>query len=367
MKAKNSLRSAESLKNIGIFCWSIIGLLIITGLFFYVLYLIKLALIPLLIAIAIAYLLTPLVLLFQRKIRKIFAVAVTYVIFLGIIFIIFFFIIPLVIDQFQVFIENLPAYLENLTNIINQFLTESLLIQNIEHYMGTEFLPRDTSAITQYFLNRLDTGNVNILQQATAFTRNIINWIVSLVIGPLLGFYVLKDTNKLRSMFIKAIPLKFRHQAAALMDRINMVAGRYIRGQLLISFIIGILCTITLLALGVDFAILLGFTAGVLNLMPFLGPILGAIPAALTALIISPLRALLVILLFTAIQQIDNYFITPYIMKHQVKVHPGVIIFSLIAGGALFGFLGLLLAVPTVAIIQEVLKYYLLDKKGAGT
>ena len=84
--------------------------------------------------------------------------------------------------------------------------------------------------------------------------------------------------------------------------------------------------------------------------------------AALAALFISPLKAILVILLFIAIQQIDNYIITPNVMRYQVRVHPGLIIFSLIAGGALFGFWGLIIAVPTVAILQETLRYYLLDK-----
>jgi predicted PurR-regulated permease PerM len=107
--------------------------------------------------------------------------------------------------------------------------------------------------------------------------------------------------------------------------------------------------------------------AGIFNMIPFLGPVIGAIPAALTALFISPIKALLVVLLFVAVQQIDNYFISPNIMKHQVGVHPGVIIFSLIAGGAIFGLFGLLLAVPTVAIIQEILRYYLIEKKQAAS
>jgi len=89
--------------------------------------------------------------------------------------------------------------------------------------------------------------------------------------------------------------------------------------------------------------------AGLFNLIPFLGPIIGAIPAAFTALIVSPLKALLVVIIFVAIQQIDNYVISPNIMKYQVGLHPGIIIFSLIAGGAVFGWIGLLLAVPMVA------------------
>ncbi|MCG9479148.1 MAG: AI-2E family transporter [Actinomycetia bacterium] len=363
MNSKQPQKNTDSIKRVGIFCWSIIGLLIIIGLLFYFVYLIKLAVIPLLIAIAIAYLLTPLVLLLQRKMKKIFAVIITYILFLGIIFNVFFFLIPLVIDQFKVFISNFPSYLENLTTVIDDFLTNSTLVQNVENLMGSEFIPRDTSAITQYFLDRMDLNRIDLFQQATIFTKNIINWVVNFIIGPIIGFYVLKDTNKLRSIFIKVLPVSLRPQAVTLIDKINMVAGRYLRGQLLISFIVGVLCTIVLLILRVDFAILLGFIAGILNMVPFLGPILGAVPAALTALFISPLKALLVVLLFIAIQQIDNYFITPTIMKYQVSIHPAVIIFSLIAGGAIFGFWGLLLAVPIVAIVQEILKFYLLEKR----
>ena len=117
-----------------------------------------------------------------------------------------------------------------------------------------------------------------------------------------------------------------------------------------------------LLILKVDFAVLLGFIAGLFNIIPLLGPIIGAIPAALAALFISPLKAALVILLFIAIQQIDNYVISPNIMKYQVGVHPGIIIFSLMAGGALLGMWGLIIAVPTVAVLQEILRYYLFEK-----
>jgi len=158
------------------------------------------------------------------------------------------------------------------------------------------------------------------------------------------------------------IPKKSKIHVVNTLDRISHVTGRYIRGQIFISIIVGVLCTVVLLILKVDFAVLLGAIAGIFNLIPLLGPLIGAIPAALAALFISPLKALLVILLFIAVQQIDNYVISPAVMKYQVGVHPGLIIFSLMAGGALFGFWGLLIAVPTVAIVQETLRYYLLEK-----
>jgi predicted PurR-regulated permease PerM len=352
----------KKIKNIGIFSWSIIGFLLIAALFFYVLYLIRIAIIPLVIAIAIAYLLAPVVTLLQRKMRRIFAVAITYLIFIGIIFTMFFFIIPYIIDQFRTFIVEFPTYMQNFTRVTNDFLQNSKIIHYIENIIGNEIIPDDTSAITQYLISRINLEGIDIFQSATILGRSLLNIVLYFVVGPLLGVYLLMHSEKIKTMFMKVIPRRNKNQTAIILDRINKVGGRYVRGQILVSIIVGILCTIVLLILKVDFAILLGFIAGLLNIIPLLGPIIGAIPAALAALTISPLRAVLVILLFIAIQQIDNYVISPNIMKYQVGVHPGIIIFSLMAGGALFGIWGLLIAVPTVAILQEILRYYLLEK-----
>lgn len=362
MRIRKPSNGIKTIKNIGIFSWSVIGFLLIAALFFYIIYLIKIAIIPLILAIAIAYLLTPIVILLQKKMRRVFAVTITYIIFIGIIFTIFFFIIPIIIDQFRTFMDKFPAYIENLTKIINDFLQNSVLIKNTENLIGKEIIPRDVSSITKYFISRINLEEIDIFQRATTVGMLVFNTVLYLIVGPLLGIYILIYTDKIKTTFIKIIPKRFKNQTTIILERINKVAGRYVRGQILVSIIVGILCTIVLLVLKVDFAILLGSIAGLLNMIPLLGPIIGAIPAALTALFISPPKALLVILLFIAVQQIDNYIISPNIMKYQVGVHPGIIIFSLMAGGALFGIWGLLIAVPTVAILQEILRYYLLEK-----
>ncbi len=367
MRIKRPLKNIEAVKNIGIFCWSIIGLLIIVALFFYIVYLIRIAVIPLIVAVGIAYLLTPLVALLQKKMKRVFAVAITYVIFTGIIFTIFFFMIPLISEQFRVFIGKFPFYIKNLTDLINESLRKSVIVHNLENFIGKEIIPQDSNAITQYIINSLNFKEFNFLQSATTFTRSILNILVTFIIGPVLGIYILKDTDRLRNVFIKVLPARFKSQASDIIDKINNVGGRYIRGQILISIIVGILCTVILLILRVDFPVLLGFICGVFNLVPFLGPIIGAIPAALAALFISPIKALLVILLFVGVHQLDSYVISPNIMKFQVGVHPAIVIFSIIAGGAVFGPIGLLLAVPTVAVIQEILKYYLLDRKNIAS
>jgi len=367
-KNKKPFLAADSgnsnlMRKVGIFSWSIIGLLIIVALIFYILFLIKTAILPLLIGIIIAYMLIPVVKLLRRRMRKIFAVTITYLLFLSIIFVFLFFIIPLVIEQFKIFIAKVPFFLEGITDFLNNFLKTNSMLKNFENIIGKDLLPSNSQEITQYILNGFNLANINIFQRATSVTITAFNVILNFVIGPVLGFYILKDTDIIVSTFIKIIPPKYKKHSAILLGKINNVFGKYVRAQLLVSLIVGTLCTVILLILKVDFAILLGFSAGIFNLIPFLGPLAGAVPAALIALYVSPLKALLVVILFVAVHQIDNYFISPNIMKHEVGVHPGLIIFSLIAGGAIFGWLGLLLAVPTVAIIQEVLRYYLIEKK----
>ena len=352
----------KKIKNIGIFSWSIIGFLLIAAAFLYIIYLVRLAIIPVIIAIVIAYLLTPLVVLLQRRMRRIFAVAITYTIFIGIIFSLFFFIIPVAIEQFQAFIAKFPSSIQSLTRVINNFLQNSIIVKNVETLTGKEIMPIDADGISRFLINSLNLEEIDIFQRVAALGKSVINIVLYLVIGPLLGIYILTNMEKIRTAFMKIIPRRFKNHTTIILERINKVAGRYVRGQILVSIIVGVLCTIALLILKVDFAILLGFMAGLTNIIPLLGPIIGAVPAALAALLISPLKALLVIIVFVAIQQIENYVISPNIMKHQVGVHPGIIIFSLLAGSALFGLWGLLIAVPTVAILQEILKYYLLEK-----
>ncbi len=365
-RLKKSSDSIDSIKKVGIFSWSVIGFLIIASIGLYIIYLARIAIIPVVIAAAIAYLLAPLVVLLQKKMRKIFAITITYIIFIGILIAIFALIIPTIIGQFQVFLTRFPLYLQNLDDIIIN-LQESDFIRGVEKFIRRDIIPEDATAVSQYFIRRVSLGGTDIMQRVTILTRSIINIVLYIVVGLLLGLYILKDIDIARTVFIRILPKGLKPDAGLIIDKVNKVASRYIRGQLIVSIIVGTLCTIVLLALRVDFAVLLGFIAGLLNIVPLLGPIIGAVPAALATLFISPLKALLVVVFFIVIQQIDNFVISPYVMRYQVGVHPGLIIFSLMAGGALFGMWGLLVAVPTVAILQEVLRYFLLEKNKTKT
>jgi predicted PurR-regulated permease PerM len=118
--------------------------------------------------------------------------------------------------------------------------------------------------------------------------------------------------------------------------------------------------------LGIEFSYLFAFFAAVATLIPFFGALIGALPAVIAAFLVSPLTPLWVILLFVGLQLLENYIIEPFVMKEQIDLHPGLVIISIIAGSAAFGVIGLILSVPLAAVLQELLRYFLFEKKESG-
>ena len=140
------------------------------------------------------------------------------------------------------------------------------------------------------------------------------------------------------------------------MRDIHRVALKFIQGQIIIAIIIGIIETIGLYIVGMPYAIFLGFIGGISNIIPYFGPYIGAVPAVVIALTISPWKALLVISVFVIVQQLDNIILTPKIIKGKLGLHPIITIMSVLVGGRLFGFFGLVFAVPIVAMIKIIVK-----------
>ncbi|MDD5659900.1 MAG: AI-2E family transporter [Actinomycetota bacterium] len=353
----------ETIKKIGIFSWSLIGLIIILAGIFYVLSLMKTAIIPGLIAIFIAYMLVPLVKLLRKKINKIWAVTITYVIFIGVVFVLFFFIIPVVYEEFRSVIIKLPFYIHRFSIFINNSIQRNTFLKNIENITGIRFLPSNSNEVTQFLIDKLNLGDFNIFKGATSLTRVIFNIVINFIIGPLLGFYILKDSEKFLTNLIRAIPDKSKHSAITVISRINNVFENYIRGQVIDAAIIAVLVTVGMIALKIEFSMLLGVTTFVFSLIPIIGPIIPIVPATISALLASPVKALIVIIIFIGIHLINYFFISPHIIKNRTGVHPALMLFSLIAGGSLFGWLGIFLAIPLVAVVQEIARYYLIDRK----
>ncbi len=360
---KPSKSTVQPIKRIGIFSWSLIGLIIIVIGILYVLSLIRIAIIPAVIGIFIAYMLLPLVKLLRYKLRKIWAVTIAYVIFLIIIFVLFFFIIPKVTEEFRTFITKLPSIIDVVSNFIQNFLKNSILLRNIENIADLSFIPQSSSEVAKFLADTLNLENFNIFSGAASVTVTLFNVILNFIIGPILGFYILKDSDKFIVNFVKIIPNKLRLQSITLIRRISNVFENYLRGQFFDAAIVAIIITVSMIVLRVDFASLIGVATFVFSLIPIIGLIIPIIPAAILALLSSPLKALIVTIIFIGVYIINYFLIVPRVMKDRTMVHPGIVLLSIIAGWALFGWLGVFLAIPFVAVIQEIIKYYLVKGK----
>lgn len=180
---------------------------------------------------------------------------------------------------------------------------------------------------------------------------------LSILLAPLLAFYFLRDWEKIGQTIASYFPQKKRGELIGFVAELDSVLGAFIRGQFLASLIVGILSMIGLLILRVRAPLALGFIAGITNIIPYFGPFIGAIPALLVVLVTNPSKLLMVLALFLIIQQSESLFISPYIFTSTLGLHPLVIIFSVLAGGYLLGFWGLLVAVPVAGALKIFVKH----------
>jgi predicted PurR-regulated permease PerM len=320
---------------------------------------------PYVLGLVLAYLLLPLVNWLDRhmperlrgwKVARPLAIVVTYLLLILLVAGIVAFFVPLVIEQINVLIDNWPS----LTGQVRDWGTQGWglyqqIIRGIER-----FSPSWKDAIENGLLN-LGTEILQVLQDGIVATirtlSSTISYIIGLVVIPFWLFYILNDERQVKTGVMRALPQQLRPDVQCMAGLIDDVLSAYIRGQLLLCLFVGGMATISLYLIGVPFALLLGLIAGIFEALPYVGPILGAIPAVIVALLSDPGSALWVAGAFLAIQQVENLVLVPRISGESVKLHPAMVMVVLVIGNELAGFLGMLIAVPVTAMIRDVFKY----------
>jgi predicted PurR-regulated permease PerM len=266
------------------------------------------------------------------------------------------FFIPLVLDQVRILIENWPS----LTKTVSEWGTRGWgwyndAVDTLERLSPTW---KDTFENT---LRNLGAEIVQFVQEGLTSTirtlSSTISFVIGLVVIPFWLFYILKDESQVKTGVLHALPQRLRGDVQCMARLIDDVLSAYIRGQLLLCLFVGGLATLSLFIIGVPFALVLGLIAGLLEALPYIGPILGAIPALVVALLSDPGTAIWTAIAFFSIQQIENLILVPRIAGESVKLHPAVVMVVLVVGNELAGFWGMLVAVPTTAVIRDVFKY----------
>lgn len=322
--------------------------------FFWTLYLYKaqiLALLsPFIISLIIAYLLNPVVIFLQKhRVPRGIGVMIIYLVFFVIIFAGISRLIPIVQSEISRLESLIPEY----------SVRAREYIVNFNEHLDRLELPETIQQSIQDNTRILEQGLLNFLKSLPQIGINLAATTFQILLVLVLTFYCLRDFYLIRDTFLKFISPKKQQKIVKVMGEIDESLGNYIRGQLIICTFIGVLTYIWLLIIGVEFALLLGIVAGVTNIIPYFGPFIGAVPSVIVALFSSPMLAIKVIIGITIIQQVESSFLSPQVIGKKMGMHPLMVIFSLLAGGRFFGVIGMIIGVPTVAIIRILVRNFL--------
>ena len=181
---------------------------------------------------------------------------------------------------------------------------------------------------------------------------------IALVLIPFMTFFLLKDGRRLKKSFIAMLPNHYFEMTVHLLHKIDCQLSNYIRGQMLVSLCIGTLAATALAILGIPYFLLIGAVAGLANMIPYFGPIVGAIPGIILNVVAkgSLAAALPVIAAFLLIRLIDDTLVSPNILGRSLHIHPLLVIFVIFTGGEMFGVMGLLLCIPVTGIIKVTIQ-----------
>ena len=267
--------------------------------------------------------------------------------------------VPVIGEQAKMLAEAVPGYVARVQQLFQYDIARLL-----------EAIPPDIQAAIQANMEQ-NVGTVTgALQKGLAVTvatlSQTISFIIGLVIIPFWLFYVLNDEAKGRPIFFGIVPPEIRSDVHCIAELVNRILSELYPGPVPSVPPGGGHVYHALFALGVNLALLLGTLAGVFEIIPFLGPYLGAIPAILVALADRPITAVWVAVAFAAIQQIENIFLVPRISGNAVRFHPAIVMVIVVVASEVAGLLGVLIAVPTAAMTRDVLRYLYLRTTPSG-
>lgn len=329
--------------------WLIMGFIAI-GL----LYLLSPVLTPFLFATLLAYLGDPLIdRLEARKIPRSWAVALVFgVILLGLLLLLLF-VIPILTHQFKGLIQRLPGHIDWFQTHVLPWLQAHLGVE--PESLSLRSLQTKLVAFAQ------DIGDLagSLLESFRASSTALFTWLADLILVPVVTFYLLRDWDLLVAKVRELLPRRIEPVVSHLAKESDEVIGAFLRGQVIVMAALGVIYSVGLAVIGLEFSLLIGMLAGLVSFVPYLGLITGIVVASSAALMQfhSVLSLLPVIIVFGLGQLISDFFLTPKLVGDRIGLHPVAVLFAVLAGGHLFGFFGILLALPMAAVIAVLLRH----------
>ncbi|MGB0846313.1 MAG: AI-2E family transporter [Thiolinea sp.] len=308
----------------------------------------------------IAYLADPLVDFLEtiklppdNKISRGAAVTIVFVVSFGIILLCLLVLIPLLETQIKRFAEVFPTYVRQSLDMVVPYL---------QNNVGIDAKSLDADQLMAVVTSNLkETGGLlrQAIQTISKSGFAVLGWVANLAMIPLISFYLLRDWDKLVAYIHELLPRNIEPVISGLAKESDERLGAFLRGQLLVMICLSFMYTLGLWLVGLELALLIGLVAGVVSFVPYLGLIVGIGIAGIAILFQTgdPFQLFWVVIVFGFAQMIEGMVLTPVLVGERIGLHPVAVIFFVLAGGQLFGFFGVLLALPVAAVLAVILRH----------
>ncbi|GAK06142.1 LOW QUALITY PROTEIN: membrane protein YrrI [Geomicrobium sp. JCM 19037] len=297
------------------------------------------------------YLFRPVVKLLAKKCRRCLAIAIIYLAFIGLLTLAVILVGPEIQRQFNSLVDMLPRFINQAQNFYNDFMQSDLMQR---FYENNSFnLEEIIQNVGNYLTNELSDIGSNVVGFIGAITNAVI--VIGLV--PFILFYMLKEGEKAPQFLLRFLPSKQRTEGKRVLSDMDGALANFIQGQIIVSFCVGVLVYIAYVIIGVEYSLILAIIAMLTNLIPFIGPWIGTAPGVIVALFDGWFTALLVVGAVVLIQQFESLFISPQVMGRKLALHPITVIFILLIAANFAGLIGMLLAVPTYAVLKVIVSH----------
>jgi predicted PurR-regulated permease PerM len=342
---------SDRLRSLGTLAWSLLGTFLLLAAFVWVITKVWIIVPPLVIAIAIVYVLNPVVSKLQQKgIARWLGSCLSYLGLMGVFTLIGFLVFPSIADQARELADNFPAIYDDLAVDLETF-AGTLGFDSLDVPDYEELRERFTDGQGSFFADQFE--------RITDLTLDVLEAVFLLLLAPVVAFYLLIDLPSVRAKTMALIPEMRRGEIAHVGRQLGTAVGGFLRGQLVVALIVGVMTSFGFWLVDLPFWLLIGMIAGFLNIIPFVGPWVGGTLGVLVALATRDLQtAAWTGLVALIVQQVDNHFVSPTVLRATVRLHPALIILGLILGAALGGFWGVVLAVPVMASVKIVAGHY---------
>lgn len=307
---------------------------------------------PFFIGIIIAWLLDPIVAWLQKNgFKRAIATVMVFLSFISLVVLFFVLLIPSFADQINEFIGSAPNVLNNIKNFGENLFDK---LNNIYDYDFTNIKEQLYGGLS----NIVSGLTVTLPNKVISIASSIVSGGLNIIFGLFIAFYMLFDFNNVRKHLFNLLPKSIHADAITLTDRLNKTLKSYVQGTLLIMLLLFIFQSITLAIAGLSSPMLFGMFCAVTNVIPYIGPYIGGIPAVIVGFTISPATGIFTLLAVVIAQFLESYFLNPIVMSKTMKLHPVTIMIGLLIFGHFFGILGMVLATPIISCIKIIFNFF---------